>query len=98
MPVPAASEIVPYSGAIYAAASATLLPTNIANLITAVSLAARLSLRCSSLFIEILFETAKYSTIFGFGLSRQALINAISTAKSLHALTYGDEATNVSER
>ncbi|KAI9258010.1 hypothetical protein BDA99DRAFT_573314 [Phascolomyces articulosus] len=68
--------------------STTLLPTHIANFITAVSLAARLSLRCSSLLIEALFETAKYSTVFSFGFSRQALINAVSTAKKLHALTY----------
>ncbi|ORY94787.1 hypothetical protein BCR43DRAFT_460590 [Syncephalastrum racemosum] len=85
------SDLVPYAGGNLVYASSTLLPTNIANLITAVSLAARLSLRCSSLFMEILFETAKYSTVFSFGLSRQALVNAISTAKRLHAITYSDQ-------
>ncbi|KAI8136537.1 hypothetical protein BJV82DRAFT_676194 [Fennellomyces sp. T-0311] len=83
--VPSA-QIVTYNAT--QALTTTLLPANIANFITAVSLAARLSLRCSSLLIEALFETAKYSTVFSFGLSRQALINAISTAKKLHTLTY----------
>ncbi|KAI9364622.1 hypothetical protein BD770DRAFT_424104 [Pilaira anomala] len=67
--------------------SPTLLPENIAAFITAIALAARLSLRCSALLIEALLESAKHSTSFSFGLSRQALINALSTAKKLHQMT-----------
>ncbi|KAL0084605.1 hypothetical protein F4703DRAFT_1916641 [Phycomyces blakesleeanus] len=79
--------------------SPTLLPEHIARLITAVSLAARLSLRCSSLLIEVLLESAKYSTSFSFGISRQALITALSSAKRLHALATSeakDDDTNES--
>ncbi|KAI8377742.1 uncharacterized protein BYT42DRAFT_571448 [Radiomyces spectabilis] len=67
--------------------SPTLLPENIANFITAASLATRLSLRCSSLLVETLFEAAKYSTVLTLGLSRSALSNALTTAKKLHALS-----------
>lgn len=79
-------QLTNYSASLYNA-SPTLLPENIASLITAIALAARLSLRCSSLLIEALLESAKFSTSFSFGLSRQALINALSTAKKLHELT-----------
>lgn len=68
--------------------SPTLLPENIASFVTAASLAARLSLRCSSLFVEALFEAAKYGTVLSLGISRQAIMNALGTAKRLHALTY----------
>ncbi|GAA5815898.1 hypothetical protein MFLAVUS_009417 [Mucor flavus] len=67
--------------------SPTLLPENVASFITAIALAARLSLRCSALLIEALLESVKHSTSFSFGISRQALINALSTAKKLHQLT-----------
>ncbi|RUS15286.1 hypothetical protein BC937DRAFT_92650 [Endogone sp. FLAS-F59071] len=67
----------------------TLLPENLASLITAISIAARLSIRCSSLLLEALLETAKYSTSFGLGFSRQTLISAVSSAKRLHMLTTG---------
>lgn len=62
----------------------TLLPDNVANIVTAVSLATRLSLRCSSLFFDAIFDAAKYGASFSLGLSRNAITNAISTAKNLH--------------
>ncbi|KAF1802726.1 hypothetical protein FB192DRAFT_1422469 [Mucor lusitanicus] len=65
----------------------TLLSENVANMVTAVSLATRVSLRCSSIFFDAMFEAAKYGTSISLGLSRNALINALSTAKSLHANT-----------
>ncbi|KAI9497140.1 hypothetical protein BDB00DRAFT_805134 [Zychaea mexicana] len=68
--------------------SPTLLPENLASFVTAASLAARLSLRCSSVFAEALFEAAKYGTVLSLGISRQALTNALATAKRLHTLTY----------
>lgn len=79
-------QLTSYSTSLYNA-SPTLLPENIASFITAIALTARLSLRCSSLLIEALLESVKHSTSFSFGLSRQALINALSTAKRLHELT-----------
>lgn len=86
MMVVSTQQLTAYSASLYNA-SPTLLPENIASFITAIALAARLSLRCSSLLIEALLESAKFSTSFSFGLSRQALINALSTAKKLHELT-----------
>lgn len=61
-----------------------LLSENIANVVTAVSLATRISLRCSSLFLDALFEAAKYGTSLSLGISRNALTNALVTAKNLH--------------
>lgn len=90
------SQVVPYNPA-YLTTTRTLLPSNIANFITAISLATRLSLRFSALFMEALFEAAKYSTVFSIGLSRQALISAISTAKKVHALTYQKDDSDLTE-
>jgi flagellar biosynthesis protein FliR len=80
------AQLTTFQASVYNA-SPTLLPENIASFVTAIALAARLSLRCSSLLIEALLESVKYSTSFSFGVSRQALINALSTAKRLHQLT-----------
>ncbi|KAI8342253.1 hypothetical protein BC941DRAFT_412259 [Chlamydoabsidia padenii] len=82
--------------------SPTLLPENIASLITTASLATRVSLRCSSLVIDALFEGAKYGTSVSLGLGRNALTNAISTAKLIHLSNpevenneqYGDSASD----
>lgn len=65
----------------------TLLSENVANMVTAVSLATRISLRCSSIFFDAMFEAAKYGTSISLGLSRNALTNALSTARNLHANT-----------
>ncbi|CAO3653429.1 unnamed protein product [Mucor fragilis] len=65
----------------------TLLSENVANMVTAVSLATRVSLRCSSIFFDAMFEAAKYGTSISLGISRNALTNALSTAKNLHANT-----------
>jgi hypothetical protein len=65
--------------------SPTLLPENIAGLITTASLATRVSLRCSTLVIDALFEGAKYGTSVSLGLGRNALTNALSTAKLIHS-------------
>lgn len=61
-----------------------LLPETMANLVTSVSLATRISLRCSSLFFDTLFEAAKYGTTVSLGISRNAITHAISTAKNIH--------------
>lgn len=65
-------------------ASPTLLPQNIASLITALSLAARVSIRASALLIEAMLESARYSTATGMGLTRRALISAVGSARALH--------------
>ncbi|KAI8366570.1 hypothetical protein BD560DRAFT_447920 [Blakeslea trispora] len=80
------TEIATYAAGIYNT-SPTLLPENIASFITAIALATRLSLRCSSLLIEVLMESVKYSTSLSFGISRQAIINALSSAKKLHRIS-----------
>ncbi|CAO3668527.1 unnamed protein product [Rhizopus microsporus] len=80
------TRITTHSATLYNTSS-TLLPEQIANVITAIALAARLSIRCSSLLIEALIESVKYSTSFSFGVSRHVIINALSTAKKFHELT-----------
>ncbi|KAI9267072.1 Alpha/Beta hydrolase protein [Helicostylum pulchrum] len=62
-----------------------LLSENVANVVTAVSLATRISLRCSSLFLDALFEAAKYGTSLSLGITRNTLTNALVTAKNLHS-------------
>ncbi|KAM0751552.1 hypothetical protein T439DRAFT_324739 [Meredithblackwellia eburnea MCA 4105] len=64
--------------------SPTLLPSNLASLISTVSLAARVSVRAAALFIEAILETAKYSTYAGMGITRRALIQAVSSANAIH--------------
>lgn len=65
-------------------ASPTLLPQNLASLITALSLAARVSIRASALLIEAILESGRYSTATGMGLTRRALISAVGSARALH--------------
>ncbi|EIE86611.1 hypothetical protein G6F46_004424 [Rhizopus delemar] len=62
----------------------SLLSPHLANTITRFSLATRISLRCSSVLVDSLFEVAKQGTLFSLGLSRNALSNMITTAKNLH--------------
>ncbi|KAI8997273.1 hypothetical protein BDB01DRAFT_830875 [Pilobolus umbonatus] len=68
----------------------TVLPNAVANMVTAVSTAARLSIRCSAFFLDTFFEVAKYGTSLSLGLSRNALKNALNTAKDLHNLSTGE--------
>lgn len=76
----------------------TLLPERMANFVTAASLAARLSIRCSSLFVEAFFEAAKYGTVLSLGVSRHAITNALATAKRINALTYPTSPSSEPER
>ncbi|KAI8882022.1 alpha/beta-hydrolase [Backusella circina FSU 941] len=62
----------------------TVLLESTASLVTAISLATRVSIRCSSLFFDAMFEAAKASTSLSLGISRNALTNALSTAKNIH--------------
>ncbi|KAI9246681.1 Alpha/Beta hydrolase protein [Phascolomyces articulosus] len=75
--------------------SPTLLPEHLASFVTAASLAARVSLRCSSVFVDAIFEAAKYGTVLSLGISRQALTNALATAKRNGFLRILDKYTNL---
>ncbi|ORE01871.1 alpha/beta-hydrolase [Rhizopus microsporus var. microsporus] len=63
----------------------SLLPQNVASMVTTVSLATRVSLKCSSLLVDTIFGAAKYGTSMSLCLSRNAITHAISTAKHLHS-------------
>ncbi|KDN44703.1 hypothetical protein K437DRAFT_274489 [Tilletiaria anomala UBC 951] len=66
------------------AAGSTLLPQNIASIITSLSLLARVSLRSTAFFAEVILEAAKFSTSTSLGLTRRVLISAIGSARALH--------------
>jgi hypothetical protein len=74
-----------------AAEAPTLLPESLASLITAVSLAARVSLRSSALFVEAILEGARGGTLAGLSLTRHALIAAVGSARVLHYARGGKE-------
>lgn len=63
--------------------STTLLPTSIAQLISAVSIAARISLKASALFLEAILESAQCTTDTSMGITRRALILAVQSARRL---------------
>ncbi|PWN39666.1 hypothetical protein IE81DRAFT_368901 [Ceraceosorus guamensis] len=74
-----------------AASGPTLLPTQIAEFVTSLSLLARVSLKSAAFFIEVVLEGAKYGTGFGLGLTRRALISAVGSARALHAIKSGED-------
>lgn len=67
----------------------TLLPPHLANLITALALSMRVSLRATAFFVEAILESCKYGTAVGLGLTRRALIAAVSSARSVYAVREG---------
>ncbi|KAI8899404.1 hypothetical protein BC833DRAFT_585794 [Globomyces pollinis-pini] len=67
-----------------------LLPTKIANVVSSVSMASRVSLRFASLVVDGIFESMKFSTAATLGVTRRALVAAISSARSLHLMALGD--------
>ncbi|POY70415.1 hypothetical protein BMF94_6590 [Rhodotorula taiwanensis] len=67
----------------------TLLPPHLAQLVTALSLAARVSLRASALFVEAIVETLRRGTATGLGVTRRALIAAVGSARTLHYVKEG---------
>ncbi|BEI85067.1 hypothetical protein CcaverHIS002_0504680 [Cutaneotrichosporon cavernicola] len=64
--------------------AATVFPASIANLISALATSARLSLRVSAFFIEVILEGSQYSTRVGLGYTRRVLISAISSARRVY--------------
>lgn len=88
------SQVATCRRPLYDSSSPTLLPENIAGLITTASLATRISLRCSSLLIDTIFEGAKYGTQASLSIGRNTLTNALSTARLLH---YNEDDKKVAE-
>ncbi|CAD6973329.1 unnamed protein product [Tilletia controversa] len=76
----AGSAVVQY------ALGSTLLPQGIADLISNISLLARISLKCSAFFIEVLIEAARFSTGAGLGITRRALISAVASARNVSSM------------
>lgn len=67
----------------------TLLPPQLANLISALALSMRVSLRATAFFVEAILESCKYGTAVGLGLTRRALIAAVSSARTVYAVREG---------
>jgi len=67
-----------------------LLPPQLAEMVTQLAWLARVSLKTTSFFIELILETAKYSTGFSLGITRRALISAVGTARAMHAIAGGE--------
>lgn len=89
------TTVAPGNGATAAivqfATGSTLLPQNLADMVTNLALLARVSLKSTAFFIEVILETAKYGTGMGLGLTRRALISAVGTARAIHALKSGEQ-------
>ncbi|RKP25728.1 hypothetical protein SYNPS1DRAFT_11374, partial [Syncephalis pseudoplumigaleata] len=67
-----------------ASSESVLLGPRIANVVSSISHATRLSLNCSAFLVECFFEGAKYGTQTGLDISRRALVAAVSSARELH--------------
>lgn len=67
----------------------TVLPAHLAKLVTALSLAARVSLRTSALFLEAILEALQGTTVASLGVTRRALIAAVASARALHYVRGG---------
>jgi hypothetical protein len=63
-----------------------LLPTGVASLISSFAMASRFSLRMTSVIVENLFESLKFSASASLGVGRRALVSAVSSARMLHLL------------
>lgn len=77
-------------------ATPPILPQNIANIITVATIAARLGLRSTSFFAELVVESIRYSTNTTVGLTRRALTSAVGGARSNH-LTSPDHFLELTE-
>ncbi|KAH9809883.1 hypothetical protein DFH28DRAFT_903938 [Melampsora americana] len=77
-------------------ATPPILPSNIANIITIATIAARLGLRSTSFFAELVVESIRYGTNTSIGLTRRALTSAVGGARSNH-LTSPDHFRELTE-
>ncbi len=74
------------SGALIRYATASpLLPQKVAEMVSNLSVIARVSLKAAAFFIEVILEAVKNSTGMTHGITRRALINAVGTARALHS-------------
>ncbi|GAA6003345.1 hypothetical protein JCM10207_000286 [Rhodosporidiobolus poonsookiae] len=96
MTSPSSRDLVPFAPSLpqslvlsRLAASPTLLPPHLAQLVTALSLCARVSIRASALFLEAALESLQVGTVTGLGLTRRALIAAVGSARALHYVKEG---------
>ncbi|KAI8446889.1 hypothetical protein BY996DRAFT_6421843 [Phakopsora pachyrhizi] len=62
----------------------TPLSPRIASVVTAASLATRLSLQSSALFIQLIFETLRYLSTASLGISYRAIVSAVGGARAIH--------------
>lgn len=65
----------------------TILPTRVADLITALASSTRLTISGVAFFIETILETSQFSTRISLGYTRKLLINAISSARRVYLLS-----------
>lgn len=65
----------------------TILPSRIANLITALASSTRLSLSVVAFFIETILESSQFSTRISLGYTRKLLISAITSARRVYLLS-----------
>jgi len=66
----------------------TLFPAPIANIITALSSSARLSIKVSAWLIEAIIESLQYTTHTSMSLLRRILVTAISSARRVYLLSH----------
>lgn len=72
------------------ATSSPLLPQQVAEMVSNLSVIARVSLKAAAFFIEVILEAVKTSTGTALGITRRALISAVGTARAVHSLTSGE--------
>lgn len=65
----------------------TLFPAPVADLITALSTSARISMRVMAFFTEAILEASEFTTRVGLGLTRRILISAISSARRMYLIS-----------
>ena len=75
------------TSALTLANNSTILPTRIANLITALASSTRLSLSVVAFFIETILESSQFSTRVSLGYTRKLLISAITSARRVYLLS-----------
>jgi hypothetical protein len=73
--------------ALHLAHNSTILPTRIANLISALASSTRLSLSVVAFFIETILESFQFSTRISLGYTRKLLISAITSARCVYLLS-----------
>lgn len=67
----------------------TVLPKELAALVSALASCAHLSIRTLAFAVEVILEAVSQSTRSGLGLTRRTLVSAISAARNLHVISRG---------